>query len=98
MARERIRPEIDLSTMPDLDRLAEEVARTGEARILSKRGRPVAILSPTRRSRGRKVMTREAYEQALASTFGAWKELVDPDEFKRQRRDLQVQDADPRLL
>ena len=133
MTRERM--VIDISTMPEVARLAEEVARTGQACVLQRGGADVAILSPahprlrlrgepvpeadgaalpsasesqdgslgeqiggnlspapvTRRRLRGKTVTDEDREAAMA-VFGAWKGRVDPEQFKRQRRELQVHD------
>jgi len=66
---------------------------------LIENGAEIAVLSPARRRRrSRKPADRAELEQALAETFGAWSGLVDPDEFKRQRRELQVHDRVPFTL
>lgn len=44
---------IDISEMPELLRLAEEVQSTGEPRLLRRGGEDMAILMPARRSRRR---------------------------------------------
>ena len=75
---------IDLCTMPELARLAEEVARTGQSLVLRQDGTDFAILSPARprpRRRGRKIT--EADRQAALSAFGGWKGLVDAEQLKR---------------
>jgi hypothetical protein len=82
MAREAT--PIDLSTMPDLARLAREVARDGTPRVLREEGTDVAVLAPVRAPRRpkRKVLTPAQIEAVLA-TAGAWKGLVDVEQFKR---------------
>ena len=75
---------VDISTMPDLARLAEEVARTGQPRVLRQNNVDVAIISPARPRRRRqgKVMT-EADRQAARSAFGGWQGLVDAEHLKQ---------------
>ena len=83
MTREAAR--IDISTMPDLARLAEEVARTRTPRVLRRGDEDLAILSPTtpkRRRRGKRV-TEEDIAASLAAA-GSWKELVDGEQLKRE--------------
>ncbi len=86
---------IDLATMPDLARLADEVARTGTARVLQRDKKNVAVLVPARaggrrrRGRGTTPADRAA---TLAITFGAWKDLVDADQLKRELTEAQSDD------
>ena len=79
-------PPIDISAMPELARLAEEVARTGERRVLRRGDVEVAVLIPARprarRQRG-KTLT-PAQTAAVLSTAGGWKGLVDGEQFKRE--------------
>ena len=91
---------IDVSTMPDVARLAQEVARTGRPRVLTQGGTDLAVLSPARPNRRRlkgKTVTQEDIDAAL-SVAGAWKDWLDPEEFKRERRELQVHDRPDRQL
>lgn len=90
---------IDIETMPDLARLAREVASTGKRRVLRENGAEIAVLAPARPRRGvakPAAKTKEEIEQVLSATFGSWKGLIDPEEFKRQRRELQYDDREPR--
>jgi hypothetical protein len=95
MVREAVT--IDVTNMPELSALVRDVARTGRPRLLQADG-AAAVLSPARRSRSARATTQEEFESALNATFGAWKDLIDPDEFKRQRRELQEHDREPRFL
>jgi hypothetical protein len=89
---------IDASTMPDVSRLVREVARTGQARVIQADG-DAAVLSPARRRRKTaKAMTREEFQAGLHATYGAWKGLIDPEEFKRQRQELQEDEREPLML
>lgn len=91
--------ETDVSSMPDVSRLAREVASTGTPRVLSENGLVLARLTPVRpRRRTGKVTTREEMLKVFAETHGAWVGLVDPDEFKRERQALQVDEREPRNL
>jgi hypothetical protein len=88
-------PSIDVATMPELARLAHEVAATGRPLVLRENGTELAVLAPLsteERIRAFKPSP-EAIERALAAV-GGWVGLVDPEEFKRQRRELQVHDRD----
>lgn len=91
-------PSIDVSSLPDVSRLVREVVQTGEARVLRVDGIE-ATLSPTRRrKRKAKEPTQAEFEAAMKASFGSLKGLIDPDEFKRQRRELQVDEREPRTL
>jgi hypothetical protein len=89
-------PAIDVSDTPELLRLAEEVHRTGQARVLRRNGEDLAIIRPvpaSKKPRGKRTKTKEDWE-AFLSTFGAWKDF-DLDEFlknleesRRQSRPL----------
>jgi antitoxin (DNA-binding transcriptional repressor) of toxin-antitoxin stability system len=90
---------IDVSSMPDVSRLAREVASTGTTRVLSENGHVLARLTPARsRRRTGKVTTREEMLKVFAETHGAWAGLLDPEEFKRERERLQVDERASRAL
>jgi hypothetical protein len=89
---------VEAHSLPDVSRLVHEVNETGRPRLIKVDGE-VARLSPAR-PRGRitgKRLSPRAIEAALAAA-GSWKGLVDPDEFKRQRRELQTDDKPVRPL
>lgn len=88
---------IDVSEITDLSSLVHEVARTGQAKLVHAHGDVVRI-SPARRRRARKDATQEEFRAAMYETFGSLKGLIDPEQFKRERRELQVDDRDPRSL
>jgi hypothetical protein len=91
--------ETDVSSMPDVSHLAREVADTGTPRVLSENGHPLARLTPVRHRRNTaKVTTSEEMLKVLEETYGAWIGLVDPDEFKRERAALQIDEREPRTL
>ena len=82
MPREAVLTEI--STMPDLVRLAHEVALTGRTRVLHDHGVAIAVLSPARpRKRARRTMTAADREAVLASV-GSWESIVDGEQLKRE--------------
>ena len=75
---------IDISNMPELARIAEEVRSTNEPYVLWRAGEEVAILMPARlagkrRRRVKRVPT-EAYYEAFRSAAGSWMD-VDTDKF-----------------
>lgn len=83
--------------MPDLVRLAREVAETGTPRMLREHGADLAILAPApARRRPRKQPITQADIEAALAVAGAWKDWMDPEEFKRERRELQVHDRPDR--
>jgi hypothetical protein len=73
----------DISNMPDLVRLAEEVARTRKPRLLTRGEEEVALLSPARPKRRKKVVMTLAQRNAVLSSIGGWVGLVDPERLKR---------------
>jgi class 3 adenylate cyclase len=68
---------IDISDTPDLLRLAEEVHRSHESRVLRRDGEDLALVvplpRPTRRRRGR-TLSQADYE-AFRSAAGGWKDI-----------------------
>ena len=88
-------PPIDITSNPELARLVEEVARTQSPRRLTRGATDVAVLIPARRvGRTKRTDGDDAAERAaaLATTFGAWKELVDPEQLKRELAEAQSDD------
>ncbi|MHB8573941.1 MAG: hypothetical protein ACYDCQ_01290 [Dehalococcoidia bacterium] len=80
---------VDISTNPELARIAHETVRTGRRHSLVENGTVIAVVAPARRRRkAARATTQEEFEAALKATFGAWQGLIDPEEFKRQRREL----------
>ena len=63
---------IDISNMPELARIVEEVAATKQPRELKRDNKIVAVLSPTIAENTEKWKT-------IRATFGSWSDL-DPDE------------------
>lgn len=87
--------EIDISAMPELARLAHEVARRGRTCRLTEHGTAVAILAPVpvRRVKSRKLTT--AQREAILATAGGWVGLVDPEKLKRDLREGRSDDRPP---
>jgi len=78
MARELT--SIDVSGIPELLRLAEEVGSSGEARLLKRDHEDLAVLMPVARvpkRKARRTPTKEDLE-AFRSAAGSWKD-VDTD-------------------
>ena len=92
---------IDIRQAPELAALVEEVRTTRKPRRIVRDDVDVAVLMPaptaTRRRRKAWRPSAAGLEAALA-TFGTLKDNIDPEEFKRQRRELQIDDKPPRTL
>ena len=87
--------ELDEIHEPELARLAREVRRTQIPIVLRENGQDVVIISPAsrtpRRRRQGKTVTQADVDAALA-TAGAWKGLIDADQFKRDLNEAQSDD------
>ena len=62
---------VDISTMPDLTKLAEEVARTRQSRVLRRGDTDLAVLSPppsTRRRRAQPLTTEDPLFRHLGTS------------------------------
>jgi len=74
---------IDISNVPELLRIAEEVQATRQPRILGRNSEDMAILMPVTPSRRRQRRTKQEKTQAdyeaFLSAAGSWKGLVDTD-------------------
>ncbi len=72
---------IDISDVPDLLRIAEEVRTTRTPRMLQSDSEDVAVLmpvTPPRRHKAKHAKTKADYE-AFRAAAGGWKGLVDTD-------------------
>lgn len=71
---EALKP-LDITNLPDLVRLAEEVRTTGMPRLLRRDREEIAMLVPVapKRRRGARTRTKADYEALLASA-GSWKD------------------------
>ena len=92
---------IDIRQAPELAALVEEVHTTRKPRRIVRDDEDVAVLMPAPTATRRRLKdwrpSAAALEAALA-TFGTLKDNIDPEEFKRQRRELQIDDKPPRSL
>jgi len=77
---------VDVSNAPELLRLAEEVQATNTPRVLSRGSEPIAVVTPVRRHRAKRTVSKEDYEAFLASA-GGWKGNVDVDKFLRDNEE-----------
>src|SRR5687768_6853479 len=76
---------LDVSTMPDLARLAEEVAQSGRTLVLQHGDRDLAVLMPagSHKRKHQKIRTLTAEQrEAFLSSAGGWVGVVDADQFK----------------
>lgn len=88
---------IDISTMPDLARLAEEVRATNRARALQRNHETVAVIVPVDRATARPrraKQTTEADMQAFRAAAGSWKGLVDGEQLKKDIDDARGSDRE----
>lgn len=72
---------IDISSVPDLVRIAEEVRTTGRPRILRRNGEDMAMvvpIAPGHKRKVRRTRTKADYD-AFLSAAGGWKGLVDAE-------------------
>ena len=73
---------IDISRLPELLRIAEEVRNSSEPRILRRDSEDVAILMPVKpTSRHAKRVKTKADREAFLASAGSWKGIVDADRF-----------------
>jgi hypothetical protein len=79
---------IDVSDLPDLKRVAEEVRDRQEPIVLRSGDAEIAVVTPIRPPKGHPDWkpTQEEIDAAL-SAFGGWKGLIDPEEFKARVRE-----------
>lgn len=76
---------IDISHVPELMSIAEEVRASKEPRVLGRDQEDIAVLMPIeliRRRRTKRASANTNYE-AFASAAGGWKGIVDARKFKR---------------
>jgi hypothetical protein len=77
---------VDVSDAPELLRLAEEVQATNMPRVLSRGSEPIAVVTPIRRRRAKRAVSKEDYDAFLASA-GGWKGNVHVDGFLRDNEE-----------
>ena|SRR5437879_3273412 len=72
---------IDISNVPDLLKIAEEVRATQKPRMLQRNSEDVAVLMPVipiQKRKAKRTKTKVDYE-AFRAAAGGWKGLVDTD-------------------
>jgi hypothetical protein len=69
---------IDISSIPDLLRIAEEVRITKKPHVLRRDNEDLAVLTPITPARHKAKRTKADYDAFLAAA-GGWKGLVDTD-------------------
>ena len=95
---------VDVTNTPDLLRLAEEVRRSGQPRLLRRDDEDLAVLSPAPTSAKRRAHKAKTYtkadDEAFLSSAGGWNGNVDVDKFLRdndESRQLSVSERAPEL-
>ena len=83
---------IDVTDVPELRRIAEEVRDTREPRVLRAGDEDVAVVMPVPRRRGRKRQRTEADDATFRSSFGGWRGLVDGERLKRGQEEARGSD------
>jgi hypothetical protein len=90
---------INVSHIPALRELVEEVARTRQPkRLRVDESHAEVVLTPVKPRGGRTDLTPAEREELLRTTFGSWKGLVDPDRLKQELSELQRDETSPRSL
>ena len=77
---------IDVGGLPELLRIAREVRRTNEPRMLRHRGEDIAVLAPVpgapRRTPAAKAPVDRSDDAAFLAAAGSWRGLVDGEKHK----------------
>jgi hypothetical protein len=89
---------IDIRQVPELARLVDEVRTARKPRRIMRDDEELAVLTPPARRRRPGRTPSEADLTAFRAAAGSWKDHLDPEEFKRQRQELQVDETPPRRL
>ncbi len=91
---------IDIRQVPELAHLVEEVRQSRQPRRITRDNEDLAVLMPAAPvSRRRRDATPSAADlAAFRAAAGSWKDHLDPETFKRERQELQVDDTPPRSL
>lgn len=85
MAREHLKP-MDISNIPELLRLAEEVHATNEPRVLRRDDEDLVEVRPIVSKHRTKRTPTKADREAFLSAAGSWKGLIDAEAFKAEIR------------
>jgi hypothetical protein len=77
---------VDISAVPELLRIAEEVRRTNEPQILSRANEAIAVVAPLRAAPRPRSARRgsQADHEAFLAAAGGWKDLLDAEQFKEE--------------
>jgi hypothetical protein len=75
---------IEIGDAPEILRLAEEVQRAGEPRVLRKDGEDLAMVVPLPAASGSVARLRDEDLAATRAAAGSWQGLIDAEEFKAQ--------------
>lgn len=90
------------TTQPDLYAAAEAVVQSGRTQRVTYKGATLTIgrlrSAKSQPPTGAETLTPAERENILRSTFGAWKGHVDGAQLKRDLRELQRDESDPRSL
>lgn len=86
---------VDVASMPDLARLAREVARDGRRRVLRDAETNIAILSPARPRKRRTSTLTAAQQAAVLSAFGGWNGQIDAAQMKRDLKEARSDHRSP---
>lgn len=83
-----LRP-VDITHMPDLARLTDEVRATNRPLALQRNHEIVAVIIPAKQATRSRQTTKpsEAALQAFLSSAGSWKGIVDTEQLKRNIRE-----------
>lgn len=78
---------IDIKSVDDLEKLAEEVRQTRIPRVLTRADEEIAVLSPIRKPAKRAPMRKKSAEDiaAFLSSAGGWRGVVDTDKLRADR-------------
>ncbi len=75
---------IEISNMPDLVRLVEEMQKSKTPRVPSRSQKPVAVLRPLESSpKSGSSRKTKADEKAFLTSAGGWRDLVDTEALKK---------------
>ncbi len=97
MARERHLKSIDITNVPELLRIVEEIRQSEEPRLLRRDSEDLAILTPVKSlpKRAPKRTKSKADYEAFRSAFGGWKRIVDADALKKDLASSRGSDRPP---
>lgn len=89
---------IDISNLPELLRIAEEVRATRRSRLLKRGNESVAIVTPVETRGGRAKRVTKPDREATLAAAGSWSGLVDAEALKEQIRAERGSDRAPASL